>query len=94
MIPAFIEMQKKIKLSLMCLSNIVIKLDGNFADSESYVVDTHVFERDGETYHWCAGGRYIDRFERRNGEWRIFNRISYMDWSRIEHVDPKMPQPL
>ena len=27
------------------------------------------------------GGRYIDRFERRGGEWRIFKRTVVMDWN-------------
>lgn len=93
-LPMFEKMRKNIKLSHMRLSNIAIKLDGKFADCESYISDTHVFEKDGETYHWCVGGRYVDRFEQRNGEWRILNRTSYMDWGRTEHVDAGMPQPL
>ncbi|MBA3038006.1 MAG: nuclear transport factor 2 family protein [Desulfobacterium sp.] len=92
-LPVFFKMRKNIKLSHMCLSNIVIKLDGDFADCESYVADCHVFENEGQTYHWLAGGRYVDRFERRNGEWRILNRASYMDWNRTERVDSNMPTP-
>jgi hypothetical protein len=32
------------------------------------------------------GGRYVDRFERRDGEWRIAARITVHDWSRIDPV--------
>jgi len=28
-----------------------------------------------------VGGRYIDRFEERNGEWRILARVVTMEWS-------------
>ncbi len=30
---------------------------------------------------FVMAGRYIDRFERRNGEWRIFKRQVVMDWN-------------
>jgi hypothetical protein len=28
----------------------------------------------------CIGGRYLDRFERRDGEWRIAERVMLYDW--------------
>lgn len=93
LLPTAVRMSKQFSVIRHALSNVSIKLDGDAADAESYVVATHVFEKDGETYHWLAGGRYIDRFERRNGEWRIFKRITHMDWSRIERIDPDMPKP-
>ena len=33
-----------------------------------------------------AGGRYVDRFERRHGEWRIAERTVVVDWQRIDRV--------
>jgi hypothetical protein len=32
-------------------------------------------------------GRYLDRFERRNGEWRISRRIYVADWQQSFEVD-------
>lgn len=43
-----------------------------------------MFDRKGldpEHHHFYFGGRYLDRFERRNGEWRIFHRQVVMDWN-------------
>lgn len=48
-----------------------------------------------ESYHvaWCQmtdgtdaeiGGRYLDRFERRDGRWAITHRDVIFDWSRME----------
>ena len=48
-----------------------------------------------ESYHvaWCQmtdgtdaeiGGRYLDRFERRDGRWGIVHRDVIFDWSRME----------
>lgn len=38
--------------------------------------------------------RYIDRFERRNGEWRILRRTLVQDWKQIVDVPANAPKPL
>lgn len=55
------------------VTNHVVEIDGDEAHVESYYLAT-VREKVGTTKF--AGGRWIDRFERRNGEWRIVVRIS------------------
>ncbi len=37
--------------------------------------------REDETGDDVLGGRYIDRFERRDGEWRIARRVLLLDWT-------------
>jgi ketosteroid isomerase-like protein len=62
------------------LSNITIDLRGNVAAVESYVLATHVTRReDSERLHIMAG-RYLDRFQKREGEWRIAARRVVRDW--------------
>ncbi len=36
---------------------------------------------DAGNHHFYYGGRYIDRLERRDGEWRIAKRQVVMDWN-------------
>jgi hypothetical protein len=31
-----------------------------------------------------VGGRYLDRFERRDGAWRIVERVGMTDWARVD----------
>lgn len=38
--------------------------------------------------------RYVDRFERRNGEWRIARRTVVADWKEIVPVSADAPKPL
>ncbi len=38
-------------------------------------------EAQGVPHHFYYGGRYIDRLERRDGEWRIARRTVVMDWN-------------
>lgn len=63
---------------LIC--NEFVELDGDSARSESYFVMPAGTESEGERKIWILAGRYIDRFERRNGEWRIADRVVTQDW--------------
>jgi hypothetical protein len=57
---------------LHSITNHSCEIDGNTAHTESYVlfISRH---KDGENI-WVGGGRYVDRLEKRNGEWRIVVR--------------------
>ena len=57
------------------------ELDGAVAHTESYVVFVHRY-KDGKTVH-VGGGRYIDRLEKRDGEWRIAVRRLVMDYRYV-----------
>ena len=37
------------------------------------------------------GGRYVDRFERRDGEWKIAHRTVVHEWDKVEHVELAFP---
>ena len=40
-----------------------------------------------------TGFRYLDRFERREGEWRIAARTAVTEWSRIDDVAGRWETP-
>lgn len=66
-------------------------LQGNDAYCESYYQFTGM-SREGP--HFGSVGRYIDHFQKRNGEWRIANRVTIIDGGydlpRAQHA----PDPL
>ena len=65
------------------LGNILIHIVGDNADVESYVHALHRVQRPGgEPYDVVIAGRYVDRMQRRDGEWRIFRRIVVRDLFR------------
>lgn len=65
------------------LTNIHIDLRGDEAFVETYYIAYHATFEDGrESALLNTGGRYIDRFERRGGEWKIAHRRVTIDWSR------------
>lgn len=41
----------------------------------------------GCTYSAVVAGRYVDRFERRGGEWRIAQRTGLYDWRELRVVE-------
>jgi ketosteroid isomerase-like protein len=64
------------------LCNQHIELDGDTAWVEAYVITFARFQRDGEDVDTFTGARSVDRFERRNGEWKIAHRKLVFDWNR------------
>lgn len=66
-----------------------VVLDGDAADGETYFLAWLVHENGGRTVVDQASGRYVDRFERRAGEWRIANRIVLPEVSvRLGETEP------
>ena len=69
------------------LSNSLIALQGDTAWSESYSIAHRRLPAAGRlaTDHVC-GLRYLDRFERQQGEWRIAHRKVAWEWNRLDPV--------
>jgi ketosteroid isomerase-like protein len=70
------------------VGNELIEVDGDVAWCESYLIAVHRRRaKDGSTVDLSFGGRYVDRFERRQGSWKIAHRQVVFDWSRIDPVE-------
>ena len=69
------------------LLNCTIDIQGDTAHTETYYL---FVARNRDESVWQAGGRYVDRFERRNDEWRIAMRHNAIEWSCMP---PAMPIP-
>jgi hypothetical protein len=63
------------------LGYIVIDLDGDAARVESDLICNLPRMLDEKMDLDVAGGRYLDIFERRKGEWKIADRTFVMDWT-------------
>lgn len=67
-----------------CLLNHWCDLDGDTAHTETYFMFT-AMNRRGKPLT-IGGGRYIDRFEKRDGDWRIAARVTLRDWSNLDNI--------
>ena len=62
------------------LGQSYIDRDGDSARAETQVISYHRVNMGTEERDTCIGGRYLDRLERRDGEWRIVERTMLYDW--------------
>jgi ketosteroid isomerase-like protein len=69
------------------LMNLTVEIDGDVAHTETYYL---FVGRNRDDSNWVAGGRYIDRLERRDGQWKIALRTNAIEWSGLV---PTMPIP-
>jgi hypothetical protein len=60
------------------LLNHSCEIDGDVAHSETYYL---FVGRNRDETNWVAGGRYIDRLERRGRTWKIVLRCNAVEWS-------------
>lgn len=60
------------------LLNHSCEIDGDVVHTETYYLFT---ARNRDETNWVAGGRYIDRLERRVGTWKIALRCNAVEWS-------------
>jgi hypothetical protein len=67
------------------LLNHSCEIDGDVAHTETYYLFTG---RNRDDTNWTAGGRYIDRLERRDGQWRIAFRSNAIEWSGMVPTTP------
>jgi hypothetical protein len=77
------------------VSNVVIDLAGPVAWVESAFTATHVRPApaaDAAPFLETFWGRYVDRFEKRDGVWAIVFREVVHDWSERRECGPPMPQ--
>jgi hypothetical protein len=74
------------------VSNILIEVNGDKAGSESYV-HARLTRRlpNGRFELMTAMGRYIDRWEKRNGQWKIAHRRYLHDIMDIREIDDLIP---
>ena len=76
-----------------CITNLVIEIHGDEAISEAQGWYTAETERNGVSYLINRSVRYIDRWEKRDGEWRVFHRTVPENWNKLEAIVERFPNP-
>ncbi len=75
------------------LLNHSVEIQGDTAHSETYymfIARNHPYDGGSEESLMLAGGRYIDRLEKRIGHWKIALRTNIIEWSGLP---PSLPLP-
>ncbi len=83
------------ELTRHVVTNTVFSLQGDGAmATESYWTATMRLPANGQMMDLQSGGRYIDRFELRGGEWRFAHRQSIREWGRADPAGPVSGSPI
>jgi ketosteroid isomerase-like protein len=72
---------KNIKQCQHLIGNFTCELAGDVAFTETYCIS---FSEDKSGNNATVYNRYIDRFERRGGSWKIADRLVVLDMTRTE----------
>ena len=86
---------RPLKASSHMISNVMIELSGDQAVSECPLLAHHRrLQADGAREEdYFLTGRYLDRFEKRDGAWRIVSRTGLHDYERVlEPADQTLAQ--
>lgn len=66
------------------IGNEYVEVDGDTAWSETYFISYATITDAGQSATRSRGGRYLDKFERRDGAWKIARRLLVDEWSRVD----------
>lgn len=69
-----------IKNTQHVLGQTHVELASETARAETHVISYHRVDMGSGDQDTCIGGRYLDRMEKRGGEWRIAERVMLYDW--------------
>lgn len=87
------EVHARFRTTMHKLGQILIEIDGDEASSETYAICHHVSAADGrDVSDSVMGIRYLDRFLRRDGAWRIARRELRWEWIRNDALLPLDPE--
>lgn len=81
-LPIALGFQGSMRDTQHLVGNVLARVDGERASAESYVHAHHIIAQGGDLVQLMVGARYLDRLERRGGEWRISYRSEILDWGR------------
>jgi hypothetical protein len=82
----WLPMQAEREVSQHHMTNHSVEIEGDTAHAETYFL--YFGKHFGDPVMRVSGGRYVDRFERRDGSWRIAFRVVISEWQMHADGEP------
>ena len=73
------------------VGNLLVELAGDAAVVETYAIALHRSGEPKASLNLIIGVRYLDRFEKRSGAWKIARRVCVTEWSRVDDAAGRFP---
>jgi ketosteroid isomerase-like protein len=65
------------------ITTVNFVIEANLAEGEIYTVATHTFGAGDRDVDVIIGGRYLDKYEKRDDIWKIIERTIVTDWAHV-----------
>ena len=65
------------------ITTVNFAISGDSAEGEVYTIATHTFIAGDRDVDVVVGGRYLDKYEKRDDTWKITERTIVTDWARV-----------
>jgi len=92
LIAASVPLLMTMDITLHQLGQSLIRIKGDKAVAETLFSAFHCITHAGESRYMLMGGRYADRLEKRDAEWRLADRRVYFNWAHEEPVNSAVVQ--
>ncbi|HEY9036490.1 MAG TPA: nuclear transport factor 2 family protein [Pseudomonadales bacterium] len=70
------------------VTTVNLALDGDQAEGEVYILAFHQVATEHGLSDLLIGGRYLDRYKKRDGHWKFMHRAVVADWANVH--DPSI----
>ena len=77
------EIQAPMEILHHNVTTINLAVDGDYAEGEVYLLAMHRTKTPDGPIDVLVGGRYFDKYERRNGRWKFLHRAIVTDWANV-----------
>ena len=65
------------------ITTVNFAINGHTAEGEIYTIAVHTLVGKGRDVDLLIGGRYLDKYEKRDGTWKINERTIVTDWANV-----------
>ncbi|RJF93128.1 nuclear transport factor 2 family protein [Sphingomonas cavernae] len=77
------EIQANMEILHHNVTTINLAIDGDRAEGEVYLLALHRARMPDGPIDVLVGGRYFDKYERREGKWKFLHRAIVADWANV-----------
>ena len=70
------------------ITTVNFAISGDSAEGEIYTIATHTFSAGDRDVDVVVGGRYLDKYEKRDDTWKFIERTIVTDWAHVN--DPSI----
>jgi hypothetical protein len=65
------------------ITTVNFAIDGDAAEGEIYTIATHTLDAGDRDIDVTVGGRYLDKYEKRDDTWKFVERAIVTDWAHV-----------